>query len=69
VSTRLAETFENTIIALIGFAGMGKYTIGPELGQRTGAKLIDNHHLINNPIFQVVNTDEVTPRLREFGTE
>src|SRR2546423_13480617 len=52
--------FENTIIVLIGFAGTGKYTIGRELSERTGAKLIDNH-LIANPIFKVVNTDGITP--------
>lgn len=51
---------ENTIIVLIGFAGTGKYTIGRELCRRTGAKLVDNH-LINNPIFTVVNADGVTP--------
>ena len=50
---------KNTIIFLIGFAGTGKYTIGRELCQRTGAKLIDNH-LINNPVFTVVNADGVT---------
>jgi hypothetical protein len=52
--------FENTMIVLIGFAGTGKYTIGRELCERTGAKLIDNH-LINNPVFSVINTDGVTP--------
>jgi hypothetical protein len=51
---------DNTIIILIGFAGTGKYTIGRELCERTGAKLVDNH-LINNPIFRVVNVDGVTP--------
>jgi hypothetical protein len=55
-----SEVFTNTIVALIGFAGTGKYTIGRELCQRTGAKLIDNH-LINNPIFTVVDADGVTP--------
>lgn len=45
---------------LIGFAGTGKYTIGRELCERTGARLIDNH-LINNPIFKAVNADGVTP--------
>jgi len=54
------NTLENTIILLIGFAGTGKYTIGGELCERTGARLIDNH-LINNPIFKVVNADGVTP--------
>lgn len=51
---------QNTMVLLIGFAGTGKYTIGRELCERTGAKLIDNH-LINNPIFKVVNADGVTP--------
>src|ERR1700686_4013097 len=56
----LNNSLENTIVALIGFAGTGKYTIGRELSERTGARLIDNH-LINNPIFTVVNADGVTP--------
>ena len=56
----MTQKFENTIVALIGFAGAGKYTIGRELSQLTGAKLIDNH-LINNPIFKVVNADGITP--------
>ena len=56
----MVERLENTIIVLIGFAGTGKYTIGRELCKRTGAKLIDNH-LINNPIFRVVNADGFTP--------
>jgi len=48
------------MVLLIGFAGTGKYTIGRELCERTGAKLVDNH-LINNPVFTVVNADGVTP--------
>ena len=55
-----SNPLENTIVALIGFAGTGKYTIGRELCERTGARLIHNH-LINNPIFSVVNADGVTP--------
>ena len=51
---------DNTIIVLIGFAGTGKYTIGRELSERTGSRLIDNH-LINNPVFKVVNADGITP--------
>jgi hypothetical protein len=54
------NVLQNTIVLLIGFAGTGKYTIGRELCERTGARLIDNH-LINNPIFTVVNADGVTP--------
>lgn len=53
------NSLENTVIALIGFAGTGKYTIGRELCERTGARLIHNH-LINNPIFSVLNVDGVT---------
>jgi hypothetical protein len=53
------EALENTIVALIGFAGTGKYTLGRELCERTGARLIHNH-LINNPIFTVVGADGVT---------
>jgi hypothetical protein len=55
-----SDLLENTMIVLIGFAGTGKYTIGRELSRRTGAKLIDNH-LINKPIFTVVNVDGITP--------
>ena len=55
-----SNALQNTTVVLIGFAGTGKYTIGRELCERTGAKLIDNH-LINNPIFTVVNADGVTP--------
>ena len=55
-----SNPLENTIVALIGFAGTGKYTIGRELCERTGARLIHNH-LINNPIFSVINADGVTP--------
>jgi hypothetical protein len=56
----LQTSLDNTIVVLIGFAGTGKYTIGRTLAERTGARLIDNH-LINNPIFKVVNVDGVTP--------
>lgn len=56
----LTDKLKNTIIVLIGFAGTGKYTIGRELCERTGAKLIDNH-LINNPIFKVVDADGIKP--------
>ena len=54
------ERLKNTIVVLIGFAGTGKYTIGRELCRRTGAKLIDSH-LINNPVFSVLNVDGITP--------
>ncbi|MDT5059886.1 MAG: hypothetical protein QOH63_345 [Acidobacteriota bacterium] len=54
-----SKPLDTTIIILIGFAGTGKYTIGRVLSERTGARLVDNH-LINNPIFTVVNADGVS---------
>jgi hypothetical protein len=53
-------TMENTIIYLIGFAGTGKLTIAGEITKITGAKLVDNH-LINNPVFSLIQQDGVTP--------
>lgn len=44
---------------LIGFAGTGKYTIAKELA-KFGYKVIDNH-LINNPIFSLLDLDGITP--------
>jgi hypothetical protein len=55
----------NTIVVLIGFAGTGKYTIGRELADRMGAKLIHNH-LINNSLFTAMNADGVTPLPQEI---
>ena len=43
-------------IYLIGRAGTGKYTIAKEL-VKAGYKLVDNH-LINNPIFSLLNRGE-----------
>lgn len=42
--------FENTIIALIGFPGVGKYTIAKELARLMPAMVVDNHYC-NNVIF------------------
>jgi shikimate kinase len=44
----LPEAITNAIVVLIGFAGTGKYTIGRELADRTGAKLIHNHPINNS---------------------
>ena len=46
-------------IYLIGFAGSGKYTIAKEIA-KYGYKVVDNH-LINNPIFSLLDLDEKTP--------
>ena len=61
----MADELNNTIIVLMGFAGTGKYTIGRELAQLTGAKLIDNH-LINNSLFTAIDVDGVTPLPKEI---
>jgi len=44
---------------LIGFSGTGKYTIATEIS-KAGYKVVDNH-LINNPIFSLLEGDGVTP--------
>lgn len=50
----------NCMIYLIGFAGVGKFTIAKEITSLSNFKLVDNH-LINNPIFSVIGTDGKTP--------
>jgi hypothetical protein len=45
---------ENTLIHILGFSGVGKYTIAKILHKKTGMKIVDNH-LINNPIFGVID--------------
>jgi hypothetical protein len=49
---------KNTIIYLIGYGGTGKYTIAKEIAALTGAVVVDNH-LINNPVFSVVEADGI----------
>lgn len=51
---------KNIIIYLIGFAGVGKFTIAKELSLHLQARIIDNH-LINNPILQLIQLDGKTP--------
>jgi len=58
----------NTILYLIGFSGVGKYTIAQEIVKKTGAKLVDNH-LINNPLFSVVKQDGITPLPKAIWAE
>ena len=47
------------ILYLIGKAGTGKYTIAKEI-EKSGFSLCDNH-LINNPIFSLLNLDGQSP--------
>lgn len=52
---------KNVIVYLLGFPGTGKYTIAKEIcKQASYFKLVDNH-LINNPIFSLIDHDGVTP--------
>ncbi len=50
---------KNTIIYLLGFPGTGKYTIAKEICKQADVKLVDNH-LINNPVFTLVERDGKT---------
>ncbi len=49
-----------TFLYLLGYPGVGKYTIGKEIARLTGARLIDNH-LVNNPVFVVLGADGLAP--------
>jgi hypothetical protein len=52
---------DNTILYLIGFPGTGKLTIAEEICRREpGFKLLHNH-LINDPLFTVLDLDGKTP--------
>ena len=51
---------EPVIFHLIGTPGVGKYTVGTELAQISGAKLVDNH-AIANVIFNVLDQDGIKP--------
>lgn len=55
----------NTMIYLIGFAGVGKYTIAKAIaemmaGTLEACKVVDNHYVLN-PIFNLIAQDGVTP--------
>jgi len=45
---------------LIGFAGSGKYTIAKEIAKIADYKIVDNH-LINNPIFSLLDLSDDKP--------
>jgi hypothetical protein len=51
---------KNAVFYLIGPPGVGKYTVGTIIAERTGAKLVDNHYAIN-PIFGLIEQDGRTP--------
>lgn len=45
---------DNVIVYLLGFPGVGKYTIAKDIISKSNARLVDNH-LINNPVFGVID--------------
>ncbi len=47
---------QNVVIYLIGYPGTGKYTIAQEITAKAPFILVDNH-LINNPVFGVIDND------------
>lgn len=51
---------KNVVFYLIGPPGVGKYTVGTIIAERTGARLVDNHYAIN-PIFALIEQDGRTP--------
>ncbi|WP_051963521.1 hypothetical protein [Deinococcus misasensis] len=57
---------QNTIIYLLGFPGVGKYTIAKCITEQTGARLIDNHSL-TNPIYNVIDLDHSKGLPPTFG--
>ncbi len=53
------------VYVLLGYPGTGKYTVAKALADEFASrgvvgKVVDNHHM-NNPIFEVVLADGVTP--------
>ena len=51
---------KNAVFYLIGPPGVGKYTVGKIIAERTAARLVDNHYAIN-PIFALIEQDGRTP--------
>ncbi len=51
---------QNTFIYLIGYFGIGKYSIAKALAQLEEFKIIDNHYVLN-PIFSLLENDGITP--------
>ncbi|WP_157202903.1 hypothetical protein [Calidithermus chliarophilus] len=39
-------TLEDTLTCLLGFAGVGKYTVAKELHRLTGARIVDNPYIL-----------------------
>lgn len=56
----MPASFRNTAVSLIGYPGVGKYTIAKEIARQSDFILVDNH-LINNPVFTLLKPDGVKP--------
>lgn len=54
------QSYENCIVLLMGFSGVGKLTTAKELAKHPNFKLADNHTWIN-PVFGLINQDGLTP--------
>jgi hypothetical protein len=51
---------KNVMVYLVGFSGTGKLTVARQLAILLKARVVDNHW-INNPIFDLIDNDRVTP--------
>ena len=61
----MAKQKNTFTLYLIGHPGTGKYTISTEL--KTYGFVICDNHLINNPIFSLVNYDGYNSEIPETG--
>jgi hypothetical protein len=50
----------NVMVYLVGLSGAGKLTVARRLALLLNARVVDNHW-INNPIFDLLDNDRVTP--------
>ena len=53
-------TLKNVMVYLVGLSGAGKLTVARRLALLLNARVVDNHW-INNPIFDLLDNDRVTP--------
>lgn len=50
----------HTFIYLLGFAGVGKYTVAKAIQERVEVHILDNHYILN-PIFSLIEQGGITP--------